>query len=103
MELPLAGQIGPIDLALELGTLPMHHGEADRPDSHRAAGTLLDLLLQQEGAEWGGRISLQAVFTQIELAGPRKQGAGGTAQQPFKGLQEGGGHSSGSALFQHGF
>jgi hypothetical protein len=103
MELPPAGQIGPIDLALELGTLPMHNSEADRPDSHRAAGTLLNLLLQQEGAEWDGRISLQAVFTQIKLAGPRKQGAGGPAQQPFESLQKGGGHSSGSALFQHGF
>jgi hypothetical protein len=103
MELPLAGQIGPIDLALQLGTLPVHHGEADGTDTHRTAGTLLDLLLQQEGAKWGDWIRFQAVLAQIQLASSREQRAGSTAEQTFKGLQKGGGHSSGSALFQHGF
>jgi hypothetical protein len=41
MELPLAGQIGGITIALQLGTMPMHHRKGDRPTPHRTADTLL--------------------------------------------------------------
>ena len=64
----------------------MHQSEVEGSDAHGAAGRLLDLLAQQEGAEAAKGLRFQGVLAQIQFAGAWENRARGAQEQLLEGL-----------------
>jgi hypothetical protein len=62
LKLPALLQVGGVAGRLKLGTLPVNNSKGDAATTNRPPDSLLDLLLQQKGAEGGVELLLQAVF-----------------------------------------
>jgi len=86
VELPALGQVGGVEVPIQLRTLPVDDGKGNGPDPYGTSGRLLDLLLKKEGAEGGAGVLLERVLAQVELPGPRKNRTRGPAEQLLESL-----------------